>query len=279
MPIISQALFRPIFYLCVMTFGSAAWAISNEQSNEQSDHQLSADIDVSVIPPNVIETKSRLDAGGLSIEGLNSEGLNSEGSNTAGNEAVAGEANGAATQLAEELSRVAHMSASFTQQTVDRTLRVLQENTGRLWVNPGAKFRIETDAPSEQMLVSDGANFWVYDADLEQVIISKLEADVSQVPILLLGGNLTELNASYAISYYEDELGQNYVLSPLSSENLFTSLSISFQQSKPVRIAILDALGQRTLINLHDVIASDQIQPAIFSFEPPLGTDVIDDRI
>ncbi len=186
---------------------------------------------------------------------------------------------GAATeQLAEELARVAHLSASFTQQTVDRTLRVLQENTGNLWVNPGAKFRIETDAPAEQKLVSNGQDFWVYDADLEQVIISQLEADVSQVPVLLLGGNLESLNASYAVSYYEDELGQNYVLSPLSSESLFSSLSISFQESLPVRIAILDALGQRTLISLNNVSLNSKMDPALFSFVPPLGTDVIDDR-
>ena len=127
--------------------------------------------------------------------------------------------------------------------------------------------------------MSDGSNFWVYDADLEQVIISRLEADVSQVPVLLLGGSIEELKASYSISYYEDELGENYVLTPLSSESLFTSLSISFKHSVPIRIAILDALGQRTLISLTDVKADDNIDPAVFSFEPPEGTDVIDDRI
>ena len=182
------------------------------------------------------------------------------------------------TQLAEALSRVGHMSASFKQQTVDRTQRLMLENTGKLWVNPGAKFRIETNAPAEQTLVSNGQDIWVYDADLEQVIISKLEADLSQVPVLLLGGNLATLDASYAVSVYDDEMGKNYVLSPLSSESLFTSLSISFQQSLPVRIAILDALGQQTLIRLTDVRINDTAEPAIFDFVPPAGTDVIDDR-
>lgn len=272
---VNHVLFSIICYICMMTFGSASWAISSEQSSEPSGYQIAAvDIEANVTPPDVLETQPQ-----LSTKGSSTASSSTEESITSVKDTAKDEANGVSALLAEELSRVAHMSASFTQQTVDRTLRVLQENTGRLWVNPGAKFRIETDAPSEQMLVSDGVNFWVYDVDLEQVIISKLEADVSQVPILLLGGNLSELNASYAVSYYEDELGQNYVLSPLSSENLFTSLSISFQQSIPVRIAIVDALGQRTLINFHDVIASDQIQPAIFAFEPPSGTDVIDDRI
>jgi outer membrane lipoprotein carrier protein len=247
---VKRVLSTLICYVCIIGFTSATSAMSDEQiaGNKATD-----------IQSNVIEMKPEL--------------------STHDNHLTEVEVNGAAVALAAELSRVAHMSASFTQQTVDRTLRVLQENTGRLWVNPGAKFRIETDAPSEQTLVSDGSSFWVYDADLEQVIVSKLEADLSQTPVLLLGGNLAEINASYAISYYEDELGQNYVLSPLSSESLFTSLSISFQQSVPVRIAILDALGQRTLINIQDVIVSDQIEPVIFSFEPPVGTDVIDDRL
>jgi len=181
-------------------------------------------------------------------------------------------------KLAEKLSAASHLTASFEQQTVDRTLRVLQENSGHLWVNPGARFRIETSAPSKQTLVSDGVNFWVYDADLEQVIVSKLEADMGQVPVLLLGGNIEELKAAYSISYYEDELGENFVLSPLSSESLFTSLSVSFQQSVPIRIAILDALGQRTIISFQNVKSVDDIEPATFSFEPPPGTDVIDDR-
>ena len=181
-------------------------------------------------------------------------------------------------QLAERLSLAASMSANFTQQTVDRTLRVLQENTGKLWVNPDAKFRIETSAPAEQTLVSNGIDFWVYDADLEQVIVSRLEADISQVPVLLLGGNFETLKASYAVSYYEDELGQNYVLTPLSSDSLFTSLSISFDETVPSRIAILDALGQRTLISLSEVNTEKDIEPILFSFLPPSGTDVIDDR-
>jgi outer membrane lipoprotein carrier protein len=176
------------------------------------------------------------------------------------------EVNSTTAQLAAALARVTHMSASFTQLTTDRTLRVLQENTGYLWVNPGAKFRIETSAPVEQMLVSNGQDFWVYDADLEQV------------PILLLGGHLETIDASYSVSYFEDELGDNYVLSPLSSESLFTSLSVSFQQSLPVRIAILDALGQRTLISLTDVSVDDEIESSLFDFVPPAGTDIIDDR-
>jgi len=184
-----------------------------------------------------------------------------------------------AAQLAEKLAAAARLTASFTQQTVDKTLRILQESTGQLWVNPGGKFRIETTGPSDQILVSDGTNFWVYDADLEQVIISRLEADLSQVPVLLLGGNLADIKSAYAVSYYEDEMGENYVLSPMSSESLFTSLSISFQQSIPVRIAILDALGQRTVINLADVKSDHNIPPATFLFTAPPGTDVIDDRL
>ena len=46
------------------------------------------------------------------------------------------EVNSTTAQLAAALARVTHMSASFTQLTTDRTLRVLQENTGYLWVNP-----------------------------------------------------------------------------------------------------------------------------------------------
>ena len=193
-------------------------------------------------------------------------------------ELLTSEVNSTAAQLAAALARVTHMSASFTQLTTDRTLRVLQENTGYLWVNPGAKFRIETRAPVEQMLVSNGQDFWVYDADLEQVIISKLEVDVGQVPVLLLGGHLETIDASYSVSYFVDELGDIYVLSPLSSESLFTSLSVSFQQSLPVRIAILDALGQRTLISLTDVSVGDEIESSLFDFVPPAGTDIIDDR-
>ena len=196
-----------------------------------------------------------------------------------GGELPNSEVDSTTAQLAEALARVTHMSASFTQLTTDRSLRVLQENRGYLWVNPGAKFRIETSAPDEQMLVSNGQDFWVYDADLEQVLISKLEADVSQVPILLLGGHLDKIDASYSVSYFEDEMGQNYVLSPLSSESLFTSLSVSFQRSLPARIAILDALGQRTLISLADVSVDDEIAPALFDFVPPTGTDIIDDRL
>lgn len=182
-------------------------------------------------------------------------------------------------ELNARLSAMSALDADFSQTTIDSSNRTLQENSGHLWVRSPARFRIETHDPFAQTLVSDGTSFWSYDAELEQVIIRDLEADIRQVPILLLSGDTEQLTDEYDVSYYEDETREYFVLAPRASDSLFESLSIEFANEMPSSITIADSLGQRTRIDLSTVAVNQPQVDNPFTFEPPPGVDVIDDRV
>ena len=187
-------------------------------------------------------------------------------------------ASGVEQALNQRLADIKSLSADFTQTTIDASQRTLQKNSGHLWVASPSKFRIETREPYKQTLVSNGDDFWSWDADLEQVIVKKLDTDIKQVPILLLSTDTAKITHQYDISYYQDEDSENYVLHARNSGSLFETLTIEFQDGKPHAIMIGDSLGQQTRVALEHVEVNQPVADDKFTFEPPAGVDVIDDR-
>ena len=181
-------------------------------------------------------------------------------------------------QLIRQLDQLQTLSASFIQTTMNSQQHVVQQARGQLWVSTPGKCRLETREPAIQTLVSDGDTFWSFDSDLEQVIITRLQRDITQVPILLLGGDAKAITDEYQVAYFSEDQHDFFVLEPREGGSLFESLTIVFAADTPVSIVLRDSLGQRTQIELTDVNRNHQIPSATFTLIPPVGADVIDDR-
>jgi len=79
--------------------------------------------------------------------------------------------------------------ANFTQSVFDKSGKRLQFASGTMqFVRPG-KFRWVYQQPYEQIIVGDGVKFWLYDVDLNQVTVKKLDAVLGSSPAALLSGN------------------------------------------------------------------------------------------
>jgi outer membrane lipoprotein carrier protein len=181
-------------------------------------------------------------------------------------------------QLVQLLGQIQSVAADYAQITLDKDSRVVQQLDGHLSVRGPGRFRLESLAPSAQILVADGESFWSYDSDLEQVIITALQRDITQVPILLLGGDASAIASSYRVAYGEQAGQEVYRLEPLDASSLFDSLTLAFVAGEPRAIVLRDSLGQRTQIELSRVVLNKPIPNEIFTFTPPVGVDVIDDR-
>ncbi|MDP4599143.1 MAG: outer membrane lipoprotein chaperone LolA [Pseudomonadales bacterium] len=181
-------------------------------------------------------------------------------------------------QLAALLDQLQTLRAAFIQTTTDKNRRVVQQTRGQLWVSAPGRFRLETVEPAVQTLVSDGESFWSYDSDLDQVIITPLQHDISQVPILLLGGDAGRITEQYLVVHYAADGHEFYVLKPRDTGSLFEALTIEFAEALPVSIVLRDSLGQHTAIELADVSPNQQVDAAVYTFITPPGVDVIDDR-
>lgn len=174
--------------------------------------------------------------------------------------------------LIEKLQAMESLHTAFRQQISGEL------HTGRLWVSKPNHFRIETNSPWQQILISDGATFWNYDIDLEQLTIADLELDPKKYPILLFSGIEGNLIDSYDVSAYTDEDHDVYVLTPKKNNQFFASMMLKFSGEMPASIIIRDAAGQRTDIIFDSPQTNIELSEDLFEFSAPAGIDIVDQR-
>ncbi|WP_172152358.1 MULTISPECIES: outer membrane lipoprotein chaperone LolA [Pseudomonas] len=180
-----------------------------------------------------------------------------------------------AQRLTVLLSQAQTISARFSQLTLDGSGTQLQETAGQLVLKRPGLFRWHTDAPMEQLLVSNGEKVWLYDPDLEQVTIQTLDKRLTHTPALLLSGDVSEIRENFAISHKEGGNVVDFMLKPKSKDTLFDSLRLSFRSGVLNDMQLIDSIGQRTNILFLSVKMNEAVDDSLFSFEIPEGADVI----
>ncbi len=178
--------------------------------------------------------------------------------------------------LLAKLGGLRSMSGHFEQSMVNSDGDRQQSASGTMDVARGNRFYWKTEAPFEQLAVSDGKTVWVYDVDLEQVVVRPLTPDLGNTPALLFGGDPQRVGQAFEISELESD-GANitYRLKPKGADPLFDTLDVTFHGDTPHSMRLRDALGQQTLIRFQDLTLNQSLPAARFSFTPPEGTDVI----
>jgi len=181
----------------------------------------------------------------------------------------------AAKRLNELLSAANTMSATFSQMTLSSNGSSLQETTGQVTLQRPGMFRWHTDAPLEQVLISNGEKIWLYDPDLEQVTIQKLDQRLTHTPALLLSGDVSTLAENFSINWKEGSAVDDFVLSPKVSDSMFETLRLSFRNGVINDMQLNDPIGQRTNILFQGVKLNQPVDASQFNFQVPDGVDVI----
>ncbi len=182
-----------------------------------------------------------------------------------------------ANELRLRLSDLESLTAEFEQTVYAAEGDVLQQAHGQMQAARPGRVRWQTEAPLEQLIVSDGHTLWLYDEDLEQVTIKPFEADLSKTPAVLFIGDLAALEQSYSVTL-EDGENALFTLMPISADSLYEKVTLSFQNNIPVAMALWDTLGQKTDLRFHDVQRNPPWTPTQFIFVPPEGVDIIGDE-
>ena len=78
----------------------------------------------------------------------------------------------------------------------------------------------------------------------------------------------------------QDRNGDNitYRLKPRGSDPLFETLDVTFDGQRPVSMRLEDALGQKTVIDFRDLTLNKAPAADRFDFQPPEGTDIINQQ-
>lgn len=168
--------------------------------------------------------------------------------------------------------------AEFSQTVLDRNLKPVQTASGTFqFVRPG-KFRWSYDKPYEQLIVGDGVRLWVYDRELNQVSVRKLDRAIGSSPAALLSGD-NEIERNFNLSELGIQEGLEWLeATPKSREGSFERLRLGFNvQSSLAAMELRDAFGQTTMLRFSGVERNPRLAPELFRFAPPKGADVISD--
>jgi len=182
-----------------------------------------------------------------------------------------------AKRLTALLGNAQTLTARFSQLTLDATGTQLQETSGTVALKRPGQLRWHTDAPLEQLLVSDGQKVWLYDPDLEQVTIQTLDQRLTHTPALLLSGDISQIRESFALEHRESGDVVDFILRPKAADTLFDSLRLSFRGGVINDMQLIDSVGQRTNILFLGVKLNEILDPDQFRFEVPEGVDVIEE--
>ncbi|MEZ0148274.1 MAG: outer membrane lipoprotein chaperone LolA [Candidatus Reddybacter sp.] len=186
-----------------------------------------------------------------------------------------------AVELKALLQPLVTLRADFSQRIFSADGYEIQNSQGEMHVARPGKLRWIIAPPMEQWLISDGSTLWLYDPDLEQVIIRPFQQSVADTPAMLFGGGADQLEENYSVSVSSLEAGTSYLLKPLASTGLYEQITLVFEGETPTQIIIVDSLAQRTEIILSNaqrnaVLSAEQID-TLFSFIPPPGIDILQD--
>jgi outer membrane lipoprotein carrier protein len=183
--------------------------------------------------------------------------------------------NVAINRLTEMLNKAQTITGRFSQLTLDGSGTQLQETSGELSLKRPGLFRWHTDAPMEQLLVSNGEKVWLYDPDLQQVTIQTLDQRLTHTPALLLSGDVSKISENFEITHKEGGDVVDFILKPKAKDTLFDTLRLSFRNGVINDMQLIDSVGQRTNILFLGIKMNQAIDAAQFTFTIPEGADVI----
>ncbi len=178
-------------------------------------------------------------------------------------------------QLRAFLDGTRTSQGTFRQAVASKTRPAVQNSGGTFaFARPG-KFRWTYEKPFEQVIVGDGARVWVYDRDLNQVIVRKLDLALGSTPAALLAGdNALEKNFTLTEGAAADDL--EYVeATPKAAESQFSRVRIGFRDNLPRAMELTDTFGQITTLTFVTIERNPTLAPALFRFEIPAGADVV----
>ncbi|MBY0270653.1 MAG: outer membrane lipoprotein chaperone LolA [Burkholderiales bacterium] len=173
------------------------------------------------------------------------------------------------------LTQTQTVKARFAQMVLDKNLKPLQQAQGVMQFSRPGKFRWDYQKPYEQVIVGDGSKLWIYDKDLNQVTVRKLDRALGSSPAALLAGS-NDLERDFKLSNLGVDKGLDWLEAlPKSRDTVFERVRMGFGKSGLEAMELRDQFGQTTVITFADVERNPRIAADVFRFTPPQGADVI----
>jgi outer membrane lipoprotein carrier protein len=172
-------------------------------------------------------------------------------------------------------NEVLTFKASFDQVVLDEALNTIQESSGTLYIQRPNRFRWDYVMPFKQEIVSDGKQIWVYDVDLQQVTVRKMDGALGNTPAILLAGK-GKLGDNFSVKSLGKQGKLEWIkMIPKEKDGGFEDIRVGFENGKIRKLEMIDTFGQTTRITLRDNRENKSISKKTFTFVPPKGVDVV----
>lgn len=165
--------------------------------------------------------------------------------------------------------------SAFSQIVIDQNGKLRQKSEGTLAFSRPGKFRWAYQKPYEQLIVGDGVKLWIYDADLEQVTVKKLDEALGSSPAALLAGS-NEIEKFFVLKDAGIRDGMDWLeAKPRDKESTFEMVRMGFVGGTLKTMELKDSFGQTTVLNFSKLEKNPSLNSSAFKFTPPKGTDII----
>lgn len=175
-------------------------------------------------------------------------------------------------QFKNFLATTKSLTANFKQISLNKNGKVLNTSQGLFFLNRPEKFRWIYKKPFAQEIISNGKTIWLYDIDLEQVTLKKIDTLYS-TPALLLSGKL-DLVENFIIQSEADANTIRIKFFPKNQDSAFNYIIISMKNNVLNTMELMNNFDQLTKIYFFNSVINSPIDDAKFEFTIPKGVDV-----
>ncbi|TMH29179.1 MAG: outer membrane lipoprotein chaperone LolA [Betaproteobacteria bacterium] len=167
------------------------------------------------------------------------------------------------------------MRAAFTQTVSDASGRRVAQASGDFVIARPGRFRWSVDKPYKQLLVGDGQRVWIYDEDLNQVVVRNNDRALGTTPAALLAGK-EEVEEAFNWKSLPAADGLEWLgATPKDKDSAFSELRLGFDTKGLAALEVIDNFGQHTSIRLMNLERNPKLSAELFRFTPPAGADVV----
>jgi len=167
------------------------------------------------------------------------------------------------------------LHAVFEQRVISSDGTVEDGSSGQVWLRRPQLFRWEYGGDYPEVVVADGKNIWIYDEVLEQVTVKNQSQTAVNSPLTLLTdpGQLDEQFEVREVGAAEDlhllELRSH------NAESEFERILLGLNGDTLQLMVMEDAFGLRTEVRFEQIQRNPELDPGLFTFDPPESADVI----
>lgn len=171
------------------------------------------------------------------------------------------------------LAPIDSLTGKFVHYEFDESHKQLRTLNGEFTLARPLRLFWEIAPPYAQTLISDGRDIYIYDKDLNQVIIRPL--DKKNLPLFFLLEGNEEVLATMEISQPDDKTSFFFLSERNSSQP--NELFIHFEEGLPYEMHWTNPFGQRVIYIFSELRSNTRLKKNLFRFHIPKGTEIIRD--